>query len=129
MVFARSMLMAIRFLGFAPRVREEVPLGIESALPEFPAPSRAAQRQPRMGWPSRLLLGVAAVLVLLGVWRLGQGLYTHIKAQFAQVLAIQTGTPATREDGRTRLTPISPYPAEAQRPRSPLRRAAPASKG
>jgi len=121
--------MAIRFLGFGPRVRDEVPLGIESALPGFPAPSEAAQRRPQMGWPSRLLLAVALVLVLLGVWHFGQGLYTHIKVQFVQLLAIQAGTQGTREDGGTRLTPTTADPADAQRARSPLRRVAPGSKG
>lgn len=121
--------MAIRFLGFSPRARDEVPLGIESALPGFPAPSKASQRRPRMGWPSRLLLAVAMVLALLGAWRFGQGLYTHVKAQFMQVLAIQAGAPTTREGNGTRLTPITADPAEGRGARSPLRRVTPDSKG
>jgi len=69
------------------RIRDEVPLGIESALPEFPAPSKPAPR--KAGLATRLLIAVVAVLALLGVWQLGQGLYIHLKAQLAQVLVGQ----------------------------------------
>jgi sortase A len=85
-LLAVSRFMAIRFSFLGPRRRDEVPLGIESALPEFPGPSKKAQRPVRTGFATRLLLAVVVLLVLLGIWQLGQGLYIHLKAQLAQVL-------------------------------------------
>jgi hypothetical protein len=142
-VLAGVRVMTIRFLGFGPRARDEVPLGIESALPGFPAPSKEAQRRSRMGWPSRLLLAVALVLVLLGVWHLGRGLYVHIKTQVLAGRAVQP-TPAwrqamawpwaasrkSRSGAGLTLTPCYPYeaPCTGRAPRRMLGEA-PDSKG
>ena len=86
MLLAVPGIMAIRFPLLAARQRDEVPLGIESALPEFPSPSKEEEPRAKTGIATRILIAVVVMLVLLGVWQLGHGLYIHLKAQLAQVL-------------------------------------------
>lgn len=67
------------------RATDQVPLGIECALPWVPTPpslGRLKKVSPARG----LGLGVAALLLALGVWQLGEALYIQAKAQLAQIL-------------------------------------------
>jgi len=73
-------------LGKRGRRVHEVPLGVECALPEPVAPFEEPRSRPRTGLATKTLLVAVALLVLLGLWQLGQGLYIHLKAQLAQVL-------------------------------------------
>jgi hypothetical protein len=62
-----------------------VPLGIECALPWVPTPPSLDRR--KKASPARKLgLAAAALLLVLGVWQLGEGLYIQAKAQLAQIL-------------------------------------------
>ena len=67
------------------RVSDEIPLGMECALPQIPAPPSLG-RPKRTSLARRLAFAAAALLFLLGVWQVGEGLYIHAKAQLAQVL-------------------------------------------
>ena len=67
------------------RATDRVPLGIESALPWVPTPPSIG-RLKKASPARRLGLAVAAVLLALGVWQLGTGLYIQAKAQLAQIL-------------------------------------------
>jgi hypothetical protein len=77
-------------MKFAPitarRPQHDVPLGVECALPEEPAESDEEVR-PKAGRGGRFVLGaiVIAFVLLLGIWRLGYGLYAHFRTQAEQL--------------------------------------------
>jgi sortase A len=67
------------------RMSDRVPLGIECALPWVRTPPSLGQPK-RTSLARRLALATAALLFLIGLWQVGEGLYIHAKAQLAQVL-------------------------------------------
>jgi len=67
------------------RASDQVPLGIECALPWVPTPPSLAQIK-KTSPARKLTLAAAALLFLLGAWLVGEGLYIHANAQLAQVL-------------------------------------------
>lgn len=67
------------------RASDRVPLGIECALPWAPAPASLGRRE-KTGPARKLALAAAALLLLVGVWQVGEGLYIQAKAQLAQIL-------------------------------------------
>jgi len=67
------------------RASDQVPLGIECALPWVPTPpSLVRLKKPSLA--RKLAFAAAALLLALGAWQVGEGLYIHAKAQLAQVL-------------------------------------------
>lgn len=67
------------------RASDRVPLGIECALPWVPTPPSLG-RHGKTSLVRKLAFAAAALLLGLGAWQLGEGLYIHAKAQLAQVL-------------------------------------------
>ena len=67
------------------RESDRIPFGVECALPGMPGPSRAAQ-QPRPKKSVFRTLGVLllTIVLILGAWQIGRGLYIHFKAPVAQ---------------------------------------------
>jgi hypothetical protein len=67
------------------RESDRIPFGVECALPWMPAPSRAAQQpQPKRNVLRTLAGLLLAVVLILGAWHLGRGLYIYFKAPVAQ---------------------------------------------
>ena len=67
------------------RESDRVPMGVECALPWAPAPSRAAQQR-RPGKSVIRTVGylLLTIVLILGAWQLGRGIYVHFKAPVAQ---------------------------------------------
>jgi hypothetical protein len=67
------------------RESDRIPFGVECALPDLPAPSRAShQRRPKRGVMRTLGVMLLTIVFILGVWQLGRGIYILFKAPVAQ---------------------------------------------
>lgn len=56
------------------RLSDQIPLGVECALPQMSSSAAARPEAKRLGVWSRLALVVSALAVVAGVWMLGKGL-------------------------------------------------------
>jgi len=70
------------------RESDRVPMGVECALPWAPGPSRAArQPKPKRHVMRTLAFLLLALVLILGAWHVGRGIYTHVKQQLAQAFS------------------------------------------
>ena len=94
------------------RLSDEIPLGVECALPRDPdtAPAKPARPSAKIDIWRKLALVLVALLVIAGLWRLGQGVFTHATHAKAG------------QDGWTRVALITGYPFDALRAGGPLSR-------
>jgi sortase A len=69
------------------RLTDQIPLGVECALPQIPSPAAVARPEPKglTVW-IKLVLVATAPVVVAGLWMLGQAAYVHAKAWGAQAL-------------------------------------------
>ncbi|HEY6241439.1 MAG TPA: hypothetical protein VIW78_11445 [Burkholderiales bacterium] len=57
------------------RESDRVPMGVECALPWIPVPSSQRPRSAKTSVARKVLFAVAVVILLVGAWQLGRGLY------------------------------------------------------
>lgn len=69
----------------ANRDSDQVPMGLECALPWIPVPSSRRPRGTKLSTLRKVLFAIGVVILLIGAWQLGRGLYVHAKAQLAQM--------------------------------------------
>lgn len=68
------------------RLTDQIPIGVECALPQMPSPAAAGPDPKRMRFWSKLVLVATALVVAAGLWTHGQGLYVQATTWPAQVL-------------------------------------------
>jgi sortase A len=68
------------------RLTDQIPLGVECALPQMPSAAAARPERKRLGFWSKLVLVATALVVTAGLWMHGQGFYAQTKAWPAQAL-------------------------------------------
>ena len=70
------------------RLSDDIPFGVECALPHIPdpAPAKPARSRAKIDIWRKLVLALVALMVIAGLWQLGQGVYIHAKAALAQAL-------------------------------------------
>jgi sortase A len=68
------------------RESDRVPMGVECALPWIPTPSSQRPRGAKTSVVRKVLFAVAVLILLIGAWQLGRGIYAFAVAQYAQVL-------------------------------------------
>ena len=67
------------------RESDRTPMGLECALPWAPGPSRPVQQpKPKRHVLRTLAFLLLALVLILGAWHLGRGIYGHVKQQLAQ---------------------------------------------
>ena len=67
------------------RESDRIPFGVECALPDLPAPSRAALRpRPKKSVLKTVGYLLLTIVLILCVWQFGRGLYIAFKAPVAQ---------------------------------------------
>ncbi|HMH19242.1 MAG TPA: hypothetical protein VK572_13970 [Burkholderiales bacterium] len=65
------------------RESDRAPIGVECALPWLPVPSSKRRSGAKTGVLRKVLIAVAAMILLIGAWQLGRELYLHAKVTVA----------------------------------------------
>jgi len=68
------------------RLADQIPLGVECALPQIPSAPAVTPEPKRAGLWRKLVLVFAVLAMVAGMWTLGRGLAVHAKAWGAQAL-------------------------------------------
>src|SRR5260221_14591023 len=87
------------------RLADQIPLGVECALPQIPSAPAVTPEPRRAGLWRKLVLVFAVLAMVAGMWTLGRGLAVHAKTRGAQALP-----PPARQRTPSREREVRPRP-------------------